>query len=308
MPGAGTSKSTQNTVQSQGSNTDPWSPTIAPLQNIIAGINPQIANATPNAIETGALGQLANVAQNTPNYVPQATNLANSLLNGGGANGNIGTINSAYSALQGQLNPIASAPLDPTQTPGIANLLSTIRSDVSNQINGQFAGAGRDLSGLNQQALARGISQGEAVPLLNQYNQNVQNAQGAANSLFDAGNTTANNTQNLAQTGYGNIANGLQSGYVSNAAAAQPLNQLQAAATARNLPISNLAGVLGLTLPIAGLGGSSQSHGTSNTQGTQTMSPVQAFSSLFGGQGGGAVGNFGQIAGNALSKLAGFFL
>ena len=67
----------------------------------------------------------------------------------------------------------------------------TITSDISNQVNSEFAGAGRDLSGLNQQTLARGLSQGLAAPLLGQYNTDVQNQLAAANSLYGAGNTTA---------------------------------------------------------------------------------------------------------------------
>ena len=42
-----------------------------------------------------------------------------------------------------------------------------------------FAGAGRDLSGLNTQTLARGLSQGEGQLVANQYNANVANQLGA---------------------------------------------------------------------------------------------------------------------------------
>ena len=59
---------------------------------------------------------------------------------------------------------------------------------MQNSVNGQFAGAGRDLSGLNQQYLGRGITAAEAPILLNQYNQNVAQRQQAASGLLGAGN------------------------------------------------------------------------------------------------------------------------
>lgn len=281
MPGAGTSTSKTNQTQSQvqNSSTNPWLPTIAPLQNIIGGISGQVPNYQPTSAETGALGTLAQNAANQPNYGSQAYGLANSLL--GNTTGQAsGILNNAYGQTQGALSPyLSSNYLDPTQTPGISNLLSTIRSDVSNNVNGLFAGAGRDLSGLNQQALARGISQGEAVPLLNQYNANVAAQQGAANSLFGAGNTTAQGLQNLTQTGLQNQLAGLNAGasvapQVQNAPA---MNALDAASLARGLPLNNLQGLSNLLLPIAGLGGQSTGasfgSGTSKTQ--QTASPLQ---------------------------------
>ena len=63
------------------------------------------------------------------------------------------------------------------------NLISTLGTDISSNINARYAAAGRDLSGLNTQNLARGLSQGLAAPLLSQYNQDVQNQLGAAGSL-----------------------------------------------------------------------------------------------------------------------------
>ncbi len=40
--------------------------------------------------------------------------------------------------------------------PGFGDAMKTLNSDISNQVNGQFAAAGRDLSGMNTQTLARG--------------------------------------------------------------------------------------------------------------------------------------------------------
>ncbi len=279
----GTSKSTQNT--SQTSTQNPWEQSMPALQGILGGLNSQVGNYAPTAAESGALGTIQSNAQGAQNYGGQATDLANSLMGGGGAQQNAGILGNAYQQYQNQLNPIANQNNDPMQTPGIQNLLATIRGDVSNQINGEFAGAGRDMSGLNQQALGRGISQGEAQPLLNQYNQNVQNQMGAAGSLFGAGGTTANGLQALNQQGYANQAQGLDTA-INGIPLAQnnQANQiLQAGQTARGAPLQNLGMLEGLTLPIAGLGGTTT--GTGTTQGTQQMSGAQQFALLAGGLG-----------------------
>lgn len=254
----GTSTSNQQTQQSQSQNstTAPWQPTQGLLQNIIGGIGG--INASPTTAQSDALGTLAQNAQNTPNYAPQATGLANDLMSGGPdrTGGILGAQN-----------------YDPTQAPGMQSLLETIRNDVGNNVNGMFAGAGRDLSGMNQQALARGISQGEAAPLLAQYNQNYQNQIGAAGAL-----------SGLDQQQFQNRATGLDTA-INGIPLAQnnQANQILAAASQQyNLPISQLAGILGLTLPIAGLGSQSsgQSVGNGTTQGSNTMSGAQQFATI----------------------------
>jgi hypothetical protein len=210
-------------------------------------------------------------------YTSQANGLLSNLFSGG--QDFSGIANSAYGQLQQTLSPYTQSNYtDPTQTPGMQNVLDTIRNDVSNSVNGQFAGAGRDLSGANTQALARGISQGEAQPLLAQYNQNVQNQQGAANSLYNAGGSTAGLLSSLQQTGLGNQLSGLQAAPLANNANVGAGATLQAGQTARGLPLSNLGQVLNLLLPIAGLGG--QSTGTSQTTGSQTMSGAQQFGAI----------------------------
>jgi len=290
---SGTSKSQQISTTQQNSN--PWAPAQPALNDILSGIQGQIPNATPNATETGALQQLTNNAQTQQNFGGTATNLANSYLGGDPT----GLLQPALSAYQGQLNPIANQNNDPMKTPGIQNLLNTIRSDVSNQVNGQFAGAGRDLSGMNQQTLARGISQGEAAPLLNQYNQNVAAQTGAAGNLFNAAGQTAGAITGNQGQGL-NIAN-LVPGF-TNANANQTL---AAQAAARGLPLNNLGMLANLTVPIAGLGG--QNFGYSNTQSQQTPSGLQqamGWSQALGGsQGGGLLG----AAGKGLGALTSIF-
>lgn len=285
----GTSSSTQRTSQEQQgqSTTSPWAPAQGILSNILSGIGSQ--SAAPTTAQNNALGTIQQNAQGAQNYGGQATDLANQLMAGGGAQQNAGILGSAYQNYQNQLNPIANQNNDPTQAPGMQALLDTIRQDVGNQINGQFAAAGRDMSGLNQQSLARGISQGEAVPLLNQYNQNVQNQMGAAGALYGAGGQTAQGLQGFNQQGFANQGQGLDTA-INGIPAAQnnQANQvLQAGQQAYQLPLQNLGMLSNLTIPIAGLGSQNNSSGTSSgmSQGTQTMSGLQqamGYANIFG--------------------------
>jgi hypothetical protein len=154
-----------------------------------------------------------------------------------------------------------------------------------------FAGAGRDLSGLNQQALARGISQGEAPVIVGQYNQNVANRMNAANGLLSGAQSTATTNSGLQQTQYGNQLAGVTNGasMIGNAANASPNAQLAAAAQAFGIPIQNLAQLEALTVPIAGLGKDYKGSTDSSSVGYSTASPltqiaqgVGIFNGLFG--------------------------
>jgi hypothetical protein len=267
----GTSSSTQNTQQAQ--TTNPWQPTIGPLNNLLGSVTGLFPQAQPNAAATQGFGTLASNAANTPNYTPQANAYTQNLIAGGGGP-NPNDVSQNLATYRDQMAPYTNANyLDPTQSPGMQSLLEQIRGDVGNSVNSMFAGAGRDLSGLHTQNLARGMSQGLAAPLLNQYNQNVAAQQGAMGNLYNAGNTTTGLLSGLNQTSLGNQAQG----YNFATTAAPQVQDLGAnrAISASQAPLqygaNNLGLLEGLLLPIAGMGG--QTTGNSSTQGTQSMSP-----------------------------------
>lgn len=272
---SGTSKSTQDTSQQQSSTTAPWAPTQGLLTDIIGGLNGQTANAAPTSAEQGALGTIQQNAQGMPNFGTQATDLTNSLFSGG--TDRTGMVTDANNNYQQSLSPYMNADyLDPMKTPGMQGILDTIRGDVSNSVNGQFAGAGRDMSGMNQQALARGISQGEAVPLLNQYNQNVSTQRGAQDASYGAGIGTAGALSGLDQTALGNRMQGMTAASGIPDMMNMGVNSVLAAGqTARGLPLNNLGMLENLSIPLAGLGSQSTGTATGQTRGTQTLSPAQ---------------------------------
>jgi hypothetical protein len=116
---------------------------------------------------------------------------------------------------------------------------------------------GRDFSGANSMALGRGLTQGLAPTIAAQYNQNVQNQQGAAGNLYNAGNTNAGisaglQQQKLANQGQGVTASG-QALDAQNAGANARCRRKRRGAAFRCRRLGLLAQI---GIPIAGLAAS----------------------------------------------------
>jgi hypothetical protein len=283
----GQTTTTQNT--SQQSQTQPWAATQPQLLGLLGNLGQVDTGVTPQ--QSAAAGALTTAAGGLPNFAPQLTGTAGSLLGGGPSYG--GILSGAYNNLQGALSPyLDPARLNPMSTPGFSQALSSLGSNITNQINDQFAAAGRDLSPGNSQALAYGLAQGEAPMIASQYNANAANQLAAANALFGAGNTTASGLTGLSQTAFGNQLQGANlAGQLPSLLTGPAQAQLAAANAAHGLPLQNLAQYESLLTPLAGLG--SQSSGTS--QGTTTQS-VPLSQQLIGGTIGG-LGLLGALGG-----------
>lgn len=274
-------KSEQTTQQQ--SQTEPWKAAQPALTGILGQLNNLIPNSGLSGTSQDAITQLQQNAQAGNPYASQISSLTTNLLNGGGSTAQNGAISGAYDAYKAQTNPLASnIDYNPYNTPGFSDAIRTAMSDISGQINGQFAAAGRDSSGYNTQTLSRGLLQGIAPTIASQYNQNVSNQQGAAGNLYNAGNTTSGLLAGLNQQG---IANQLQGVSTANdALAAQnyaPTQTLNLEQLRQQIPAQNLGLLAQIGVPIAGLG--SQSSGTSNTQ--NQMSGAQQFGLISGGLG-----------------------
>ena len=277
----GQTTTTQNT--SQQSQTAPWAAAQPQLKQLLGSLGGFNTSVTPQ--QSAAANALQNTAASLPSFAPQITNTANTLLGGGGP-GYGGILSGAYNNLQGTLSPYLSpGALNPYATPGFAQALGSLGQNITNQINDQFAAAGRDLSPGNSQALAYGLAQGEAPALAAQYNSNVSNQLAAANALFGAGNTTASGLTGLQQTALGNQLQGANlAGQVPNLATASDQAALSAANTVHGLPLANLASYESLLTPLAQLG--SQTSGTSQSTATQSVPLAQQII-------GGAIGGLG---------------
>ena len=272
-------KSEQNTVQS--SQTTPWGPAQGLLSGILAkvgGVDSSLSGAEQQALQ----GLLGNAGFLQSNFGGTALGLANNLLGGGGPD-RTGMINQAYGQYQQQLSPYASgANLNPYETPGFSDALGTLRDDITGQVNSQFAAAGRDMSGANQMALGRGLSQGLGGLIQDQYNRNVQNQLGAAGALYGAGGQTAGLLSGLDQTRLGNQQAGLGVAQTAGEFANSPyLQTLAVEAQKRGIPLQTLASQMGLVLPAAQAFQSQT--GTSNT--SKQMSGAEQFATIAGGLG-----------------------
>jgi hypothetical protein len=273
----GESKSSQQT-QSQ---TAPWAPAQPALQGILGQLQGQLGNTGLTGNENQALNQITANAQAGNPFSGQINSAANELLSGGGANGQAGNIQGGLDAYKAQLTPYANGSMI-GNNPALKAQLDTIMSDVGNSVNSQFAAAGRDFSGANQQAYGRGVAQGIAPVLANQYNQDVSNQLSAAGSLYGAGNTTGGLLSGLQQQSVANKQAGIGAATDAlNAQNAAPNAVLQAEAQRRGIPTQALGLLAQIGIPIAGLGG--QSSGSSS--GTQQMSGAQQFATIAQGIG-----------------------
>lgn len=279
---------TSTQQQTQQSTTNPWAPAQPALQGILGQLQSNLNNTGVTAGENSALNTIINNGNATSQYNPAITDYTNSLLSGGGALNQAGAVNQNYQNYYNATNPLASnTNYNPYSTPGFSDAVNTLTSDITNSVNGQFAAAGRDGSPANSQALARGITQGISPVIQAQYNQNVQNQQGAAGNLYNAGNTNAGilsglQQQYLANQGQGvnTVGTGLQAQNAGATAA------LAAEMQRQGIPIQNLGLLASIGVPIAGLGGTS----TGTSSGSKTDSGMQQFAQF--GQGVGGLSKF----------------
>jgi hypothetical protein len=270
-----------SSTQTQQSQTAPWEAAQPMLQSILGQLGTGLNNTSLTGAETGALNTLqANAAQGNP-YAGQIGGYAQSLLNGGGANAQVGNVQGNLGTFQSQLTPYANGSMV-GNNPALAAQLAQIQTDVGNSVNGQFAAAGRDFSGANQMAYGRGVAAGEAPVIAAQYNQDVGNQINAANALYNAGNTTAGTLSGMQQNYLANQGQGVTAAqsaldaqnYGANATLAEEAQR-------RGIPVQALSLLAQIGVPIAGLG--TQSNGT--TTGTQQLSGADQFSKIAGGIG-----------------------
>jgi hypothetical protein len=271
-----------STTQTQQSSTSPWATGQGVVNSIIPQLTGQLGNSGLNPAESGAISGITNVAAGGNPYAPQIGANATGLLNGGGATAQAPNVEQNYQQYYNATNPLASnTNYDPMSTPGIGAQLTALNNSITQNINGQFAAAGRDGSGANAYALASGLAAGEAPVLTNQYNANVANQQGAASNLYGAGNTNAGILSGLQQQYEANTQLGTQAATDALNAQLQPYQtQLQAGQLAQSIPAQNLGLLAQIGIPIAGLGTQSSGSGTT-TNNPSLLSQIQGWGGLF---------------------------
>lgn len=264
------SKSSSNTSQAQKQSgaTGPWAYATPAVQGFVDRLA-STGNIGITPDQQAAFGVLKNNAAQGNPWTGQIGQLATDSLN---TADRTGTVGQAYGNMQSQLGGYASgANLDPMSNPQMRAMLAQVGDEAQNRVNAQFAGAGRDLSGMNQQSVARGVTQAQLPLLFDQYNRNVQNQFDASKSLFGAGQSTAQAQSALdaqrQQMREGGIAQGQAALDANNYAANNILNLDQ---QIKQMPYDDLRTLASLLFPAAGLGGVSTGTGQGNASGTST--------------------------------------
>lgn len=294
---------TSTQQQTQQSTTAPWEAAQPMLQGILGQVQGNLGNTGVTGAENSALNTVQNNAANfSSNVAPQIGANANELLAGGGALNQAGATNQNYQDYVRRLAATADGSNIGANS-ALQPYLDTIRNDVTNQVNGSFAAAGRDFSGANFNALGRGISAGLAPVVAQQFNTDTANQRGAADALYGAGNTNAGILSGMQQQALANKQLGTQAAsQAMDAQNAGANSTLAAEAARRGIPVQALGLLAQIGIPIGSLGG--QSQGTSNT--TNEMSGAQQFGLIANGLGSMFGAGGGSGGGGAASGMLNF--
>jgi hypothetical protein len=295
MPGENRTTQTDNKTTT----TQPWAPTHGLLQGILGKLGGELGGAGLTAAEEAALRGLAGNSGYMNQFAPQAAGLAGTLLAGGGPDRGA-LVNDAYAQYRGALAPFARGDyVDPAGNPALQKYLDVIGDDAQRRISAMYAGAGRDPAGAGGfgQSLGRGLAEGQAPVLLDAYNKARADQRSAIEALYGAGGQTAGLLSQFDQAALANRQAGLGVAQAAQGFANDPYTQqLAIEAQRRGIPLANLQRIAGMTVPIAGLGGTSNTVGTTTT--TQQQDPTQAIV-------GGILGGIGLLSGNPMMAMGG---
>lgn len=254
---------------SQTSQTTPYAAAQPSLDLLLNKLGGRAGSADLTGAETGALDTLQSNANQGNPFAGDISGVAKGLLSGGGAQANDAGFRGVLDDFSGRMTPFADGSMVGKNT-ALQGQLDTISNDVQSRVNGMFAGAGRDLSGMNQKVLARGIAEGTAPVIASQFNQDVANQMGASKSLFDAGNTSFGLLNNNQQQANANAVAGIDVGSKAlDAGNYGPMQTLAIEAQRRGIPIDTLNALLGTVSPVA------QAFGTTTGEAKQKSNPMQ---------------------------------
>ena len=260
-------KSSKSKTNSTSQN-DPWEETIPYLKEFLGKLGGVSASTPtgPTPTQIDAFGQLKDIAGAGNPYAGQIDDLANDLF---GTQSQAPMAKGSYEDLTRRLTPTAEGEnLDIMNDPQLAKLLQFVGDDAANRINSQFAGAGRDMSGINQQLVARGVGQAQLPILTDQLNREKGRTDAAARDLYGAGQGTAQNIANLDKIKATLQQAGIDVGKEAlDAKAWGPEALINLEEQMKNLPYEQLQKIAELLFPAAGLGG--QQQGWSSTKGSQ---------------------------------------
>jgi len=267
------SKSKQTTSQQQQSQTDPWDVAIPYVTDLLSKTSAPSSQVGATDAQTAAYDQLkANASAGNP-YAGQMDTLTNNLFSAS-------SDTSGYDDLSRRLTPVADGTnQDIGNDPYLQSLLKTVGDDVQWRTNRQFAGAGRDLSGINQNAVARGVTSAQAPILVDQLNKERTRTDTAARDLFSSSQSAQTNAANLGSA----AVDASKEAMTARDYGANTIIDLEE--QMKKMPYEELSWLAELLYPAAGLGQQSSGSGTSTTKGTSFGAKADvgsALASLFG--------------------------
>jgi hypothetical protein len=258
MPSGGASQST-----TQKTSNKPWKPAIPQLRQLLRAYGD--LNTDPTKQQLGTMDDYWRATQGLPNFGNMAAGGVRGMLSAS-TDDEQAMLRSGYGDLQTNLGGIAAGEgLNPYETPGFSDALNTMTSDITDRVKGVYAGSGRSPSGAGSFAgsLGRGLTEGIAPVISQQFNANRGAQMSAANSLFSGANTAATGGAELERAEADMIAQGM--GLMPNVHAAYlapSQTQMQAANARYQLPFQNLSQMLGPIMGLGGMGGTSTGHST----------------------------------------------
>lgn len=273
----------QTSTKNETTKREPWAPSTGNLNQVLTGA--------------------ANIAGDTSKFTPQYSQTYQDSLNRaeGLANGqtNVNQYLQPIVAASGQnftggndyLRNVMGG--NPANNPYLEDIIRRQQESTSNAVNGQFSAAGRYGSGAHTGSLTKELGNQELDLRYKDYGQQQSRMDSAANTLFNQGYQGSQLAPTL------DAANYQQGQLLQNVG-----EQRNAMMNAENTgDVRALEWLNSQTLPIAGLGGVSQTNGTATTK-----TPSNPFGMVMGGlqMGAGLLGGpIGGMAGGALGSSFG---
>lgn len=267
---SGVSTTQQNTAN-QGLNygvakTNPYAPAEPALQEMINRVRALGGNTGLSPTEQVAMSGITQTAERNATFNPEIEQLAADQFAGGGFGEGADGVRDAFD----QSSSYYKGVLDPSSgggNPYVDDLLSTIRDDVTNQVGGQFAAAGRSFSGAHSGNLSRNLTSAMAPILFEDYWRNQDAKERAAAALGSEARATSTALDSAA----GNVLAARGLGADTLETTYNPFTRMaDAGAYEVDKPISRTGDITGLLTNLAGVGGSSENFGLNLSEGTLT--------------------------------------
>jgi hypothetical protein len=302
----GSPKTTQTQTTNATTKTNPWEQAMPAINAILPQIQGLAGNTGVTGNENAAFDALTANAKAGNQFLPGMEGLATDLLGNGERTG---MVRDSYGGLKNSLAPYTTMDTNPYTNEAFTKAMGFMSDDVMSRMKSQYAGAG--VSPVNTgdfgKTVGEGIARGVAPAWLQAHNDMEARKLGAIEGTYNAGGQTAGLLTDLA-------SRGIDVGNAANMAKSQPYSDLLAIeGQRRNLPVQNVGAVENLIIPMAQLGGTSntQSRTVGETEtktpiGQQILGGVMAGAGLLSGMPGlGMAGGAGSMFGGA-GLLGGF--